>query len=94
MLTTTHDTAAVLAPPPPVGQRVAGAREFVRRPAVGPQSTPLGAADEHRLALHTALTAAGVAPVPGDRSAVYAVATLDAETVRSVIAWIGTAAAR
>lgn len=51
----------------------------------------MATADRHRLDLQTALTAAGVAPAPGDAAALRALAQLDDATVDTVISWIRAA---
>ncbi|MFD3452337.1 hypothetical protein ACFWVC_09150 [Streptomyces sp. NPDC058691] len=59
-------------------------------------TTPaLSAVDARWVDLHAALIAAGVPPLPGDSSAVRALArSLDDATVGAVVAWIDSAAAR
>ncbi|MFD8590226.1 hypothetical protein ACFV1B_11885 [Streptomyces sp. NPDC059637] len=58
-----------------------------RRSLLAPQ-------DQHRLALHSALIAAGIPPMPGDGSAIRAIADLEPDTVRAILTWIETAAGR
>ncbi|HEY9375404.1 hypothetical protein [Streptomyces sp.] len=48
----------------------------------------LSPADQHRVDLHSALTAAGIPPGAGDTSAIDALSLLDATTVAAVIRWI------
>ncbi|MFG2330986.1 hypothetical protein ACGFMM_15300 [Streptomyces sp. NPDC048604] len=60
-------------------------------PAPGPSSRPsirLEPADRRRLELHTALTKAGIAPLPGDLDAIEALCTLDDTTHVALRRWL------
>ncbi|MEU8527822.1 MULTISPECIES: hypothetical protein [Streptomyces] len=52
----------------------------------------LSPADQHRVDLHTALTAAGIPPGAGDTSAIDALSLMDATTVSAVIRWVNSRA--
>ncbi|MFJ2933023.1 hypothetical protein ACIO8G_09635 [Streptomyces sp. NPDC087219] len=54
----------------------------------GRPSHGLEPADRRRLELHAALTAAGVAPLPGDRDAIDVLCTLDDSTHRALRRWL------
>ncbi|GFH34498.1 hypothetical protein [Streptomyces pacificus] len=60
------------------------------RPPVAEQrlSLPIAAHDRRRLDLHSALTANGVAPLPGDLDAIDVLSALDDRTVETVLHWI------
>ena len=61
------------------------------RAAVTPVSdlaVRLAPADRRRLELHAALTAAGIAPLPGDLDAVEALCTLDDTTHQVLRRWL------
>ncbi|MFF8278537.1 hypothetical protein ACF05T_20885 [Streptomyces lateritius] len=67
-------------------------------PAPAPEPTPapssrlpirLAPADRRRLDLHAALTAAGIAPLPGDLHAINALCTLDDTTHIALQRWLG-----
>ncbi|MFF3291660.1 hypothetical protein [Streptomyces sp. NPDC003023] len=49
---------------------------------------PLEPADRRRLDLHAALTAAGIAPLPGDLAAIEALCALDDTTHTALQRWI------
>ncbi|MEU6706009.1 hypothetical protein [Streptomyces wuyuanensis] len=49
---------------------------------------PLAAHDRRRLDLHSALTANGVAPLPGDLDAINILSALDDRTVETILHWI------
>ncbi|WP_406864023.1 hypothetical protein ABZO31_27760 [Streptomyces sp. HUAS MG47] len=49
---------------------------------------PLSPADQRRVDLHSALTAAGIPPRAGDTSAIDVLSVLDATTVDAVIRWV------
>ncbi|MFJ2476612.1 hypothetical protein ACIOWI_27180 [Streptomyces sp. NPDC087659] len=51
-------------------------------------SIPLAAHDRRRLDLHSALTANGVAPLPGDLDAINILSALDDRTVETILHWI------
>ncbi|MFF0477594.1 hypothetical protein [Streptomyces sp. NPDC004284] len=55
----------------------------------GRPPVPLTPPDRRRLELHAALTAAGIAPLPGDRDAVEALCTLDDTTHAVLRRWLG-----
>ncbi|GAB2606069.1 hypothetical protein GCM10027168_43760 [Streptomyces capparidis] len=79
----------------PAARRTIGGGYYLAPPDPDPRPAhSLPAADVRRLDLHTALVTAGVPPLPGDGDAIRAVAQLDDTTVRTVIAWITSAAAR
>ncbi|MFF5970065.1 hypothetical protein ACFY7C_00915 [Streptomyces sp. NPDC012769] len=54
-------------------------------------SAPLDPADRRRLELHSALTAAGIAPLPGDLDAIEALCNLDDTTHVALRRWINRA---
>ncbi|MEV0000046.1 hypothetical protein [Streptomyces sp. NPDC050848] len=63
-------------------------------PAPTPESRlplPFEPADHRRLELHATLTAAGIAPVPGDLDAIEALCTLDDTTHVALRRWINRA---
>ncbi|MEV4919282.1 hypothetical protein AB0K47_21030 [Streptomyces tirandamycinicus] len=51
-------------------------------------SIPIAAHDRRRLDLHSALTANGVAPLPGDLDAINTLSALDDRTVETILHWI------
>ncbi|MEU7033901.1 hypothetical protein [Streptomyces sp. NPDC046237] len=60
-------------------------------PAPAPESRlsfPLPPADRRRLDLHAALTAAGIAPLPGDLGAIEALCALDDTIHDALLRWI------
>ncbi|WP_176709918.1 hypothetical protein [Streptomyces sp. Wb2n-11] len=59
------------------------APDLRRRPLLIPS-----AADKRRLDLHAALTASGIAPLPGDLEAVHVLSALDDITIGAVLRWI------
>ncbi|MET9954359.1 hypothetical protein ABZ135_22820 [Streptomyces sp. NPDC006339] len=70
-----------------------GAGEFddYLLPAPAPESrlsSPLDPADRRRLELHSVLTAAGIAPLPGDLDAIEALCDLDDATHVALRRWI------
>ncbi|MDK1473202.1 hypothetical protein QNO07_07160 [Streptomyces sp. 549] len=50
--------------------------------------SPLGSADENRLALQAKLTEFGVPPAPGDRTALAELSALDSAIVSTVVQWL------
>ncbi|RNL70073.1 hypothetical protein [Streptomyces sp. I6] len=67
----------------------AGAEADLRPPVAEQRlSIPIAAHDRRRLDLHSALTASGVAPLPGDLDAINVLSTLDDRTVESILHWI------
>lgn len=68
------------------GDYLLPAPEQARRP-----SDPLVPADRRRLELHATLTAAGIAPLPGDLDAIEALCALDDTTHVALRRWIDRA---
>ncbi|MGW6690874.1 hypothetical protein [Streptomyces sp. NPDC054961] len=69
----------------PCGDEGPGGHGPAHDPHVGRSLTPV---DRRRLDLQAALTAAGIAPLPGDVESIYILSALDDTTHAALVRWI------